>query len=477
MSGGPPPDEARVQTSDGWLQGVVAADHRSFQAIPYAAPPVGPLRWRSPQPAKPWQGVRDATRPGQRCTQSNFQGGVTGGEDCLFLNVTTPLGARKGLPVLVFVHGGGLVTGAGDAWNPRRMVQHDAIVVTLNYRLGAFGFLKHPSLDDPYAGNFGLADQQFALRWVRDNIAAFGGDARNVTLWGQSAGGVSVCSQLASPGARGLFSKAIAQSAPCGNAVLDPATAVERGLAFASFAGCSTEACLRGLPASQLVRHSDRAETFQVHRYATGKTWMPVAGTRALPLQPLTALQLGLAADVPLLHGGTKHEVRAHVTFSGQPVDYPKVIKGMFGKEASRILSAYPAGSNPGLTLATALTDYGAMVGACTQLPALKAASRGAPAYGYEFAEPAVRQFEGWPPSATHGADMDFLLDLMPTSFTPGQKAFADRLIGHWVAFAKNGDPGWPVYQGGIVQSLAAAQTGPIDLAREHRCGFWQTIR
>ncbi|MFC0108561.1 carboxylesterase/lipase family protein [Kibdelosporangium aridum] len=473
--------DTRVQTSDGWLQGTATADHRSFQGIPYAAPPVGDLRFRAPRPAQPWQGVRDATKPGQRCTQSDGVG-VVGGEDCLFLNVTTPRAASGRLPVLVFVHGGGLVTGLGSAWNPQRMVGHDAIVVTLNYRLGAFGFLHHPSLHDPYAGNFGLADQQAALRWVRQNIAAFGGDSRNVTLWGQSGGGVSVCSQLAAPGARGLFDKAIVQSAPCGNSVLDRATATERGLDFAAFAGCASEDCLRNAPAERLVRHSDRAQTFRVHRHASDKPWMPVAGTPSLPLQPLTALRLGIAADVPLLHGGTKHEMRAHVAASyGPDVDYPTVVQDMFGQDASRILAAYPASdyATPGLALATALTDYGAMVGACSQLPALDAATRGAPVYAFEFAQPSIRSLPGFPPSAAHGADMDYLLDFQPPSFTPEQQAFADRMIGHWVAFAKTGDPQWPAYQRGTstAQSLAIAATGPVDLATEHRCGFWRSVR
>ncbi|CAM3911841.1 carboxylesterase/lipase family protein [Kibdelosporangium persicum] len=476
-----PSHDDRVRTQEGWVRGTVTAEHRSFQGIPYAAPPI---RWRAPRPADPWQGERDATQPRQACAQIGREG-LIGGEDCLFVNVTTPRTITGPLPVMVFVHGGGLVNGWGAAYDPKRMVKQNAIVVTFNYRLGALGFLKHPALDDPYAGNFGLADQQAALRWVRKNIAAFGGDQRNVTLWGQSGGGVSVCSQLASPSARGLFDKAIVQSAPCGNDVLDRQTATDRGRAFATDVGCETdtERCLRDTPVERLIRPADSEQTFKAHRRAADKPWMPVAGTTLLPLQPLTALKFGTAADVPLLHGGTKHEMRAHVSVSYPTLtatNYPETVQQLFGPEADRILAEYPvtAYETPGSALGTMLTDYGAMVGACTQLPAIDAATRGAPVYAFEYAQPSHQYPEL---GAYHGTDLEYLIDRMPPSFTEEQNAFAERLIGYWTSFARTGAPGprWPEYRRGsaTVMSLAIDDTGPVDLAGEHRCGFWRSVR
>ncbi|RZS41105.1 para-nitrobenzyl esterase [Herbihabitans rhizosphaerae] len=487
-------DESPVRTDGGWLRGTVTEDHRSFRGIPYAAAPVGDLRWRAPHPPRPWTGERDATVPGAPCPQLG-EDGMIGSEDCLSLNVTTPRTASGPLPVLVFVHGGGLLKEHGALYDPQRIVAHDAVVVTLNYRLGVLGFLRHPALRDPYAGNFGLADQQAALRWVRRNIAAFGGDQRNVTLWGQSGGGVSVCAQLAAPAARGLFDKAIVQSASCGNDVLDPPTATSRGLAVAADTGCAeatdAERCLRDTPVDALVREADYEQTFStLHRRAAGKQWLPVAGTAALPLQPLTALRHGLAADVPLIHGGTKHEMRSHVAavydLRGTPVsaaEYPKIVGDLFGRDADRVLATYPAGDHPtpSLALATLLTDYGAMVGACNQLPAIDAAARRSPVYAYEYAQPSAFQIGDFPLGAHHSADLPNFLDRgAPPSFTPEQKAFSERLIGHVTDFARTGAPGaeWPAYRRGTatVLSLAIGQTGPVDLAREHRCGFWRSI-
>ncbi len=480
-----------VRTGDGWLRGIVAAEHRSFQGIPYAEPPV---RWRAPRPAKPWQGVRDATRPGSQCAQigANDAGQpvVAGSEDCLYLNVTTPRKRTGPLPVLVFVHGGGLVTGFGSAYDPQRIVKQDAIVVTLNYRLGALGFLRHPALRDPSSGNFGLADQQAALRWVRHNIAAFGGDRRNVTLWGQSAGATSVCGQLAAPGARGLFDKAIVQSGPCGNAVLDLPTATSRGLGLAAEAGCNASAdaerCLRDTPVERLVRQSDHDQTFRtLNRHAADKPWMPVAGTAVLPQQPLTALRQGTAASVPLIHGGTAQEMTIAVAmaydFLGKPVtaaQYPGIVRHLFGEDADRILKVYPVAgyATPSMALGTLLSDYGGMQGACSQLPAIDAASRRAPVFAYEYAQPGKL-----PIGAHHSADLPYFLDREPPEFTPEEKAFAERLIGYWTTFARTGDPGpgWPAYRGGTatVRSLAIANPDPVNLDREHHCGFWSSVR
>jgi para-nitrobenzyl esterase len=206
-----------------------------------------------------------------------------GAEDCLYLNVDTPRPAGRPLPVMVFVHGGGFVGGSGAPYDPTRVTDGgQVVVVTMNYRLGALGFLDHPALDDPDAGDFGLADQQAALRWVRGNIAAFGGDPGNVTLWGESAGAFSVCAQLAAPGAQGLFDKAIVQSGPCGNAMPSRPTVQRRGLATAAALGCAGQLgageCLRAKPIGDLIGLAED-QVHAVHRRIADLPWLPVAGT------------------------------------------------------------------------------------------------------------------------------------------------------------------------------------------------------
>ncbi|HZD38547.1 MAG TPA: carboxylesterase family protein, partial [Actinomycetes bacterium] len=208
-----------VATGNGPVRGMSGATVRSFLAIPYAAPPVGELRWRPPQPAASWRGVRDATEPAPYCPQPPTPyGRASTSEDCLYLNVLTPADANPGdrYPVMFWIHGGALLVGGSAGYDPSRLVAKGAIVVTINYRLGMLGFLAHPALSaqspQHASGNYGLMDQQAALAWVRRNIAHFGGDRGNVTIFGESAGGLSVHSQLASPLAAGLFERAIVQS-------------------------------------------------------------------------------------------------------------------------------------------------------------------------------------------------------------------------------------------------------------------------
>ena len=233
-----------VRTSGGAVRGMASGGVTEFLGIPYAAPPVGALRWRPPQPAARWFGVRDATQFGPHCPQlaSPF-GQASTSENCLFLNVFTPSWrrARRHHPVMVWIHGGALVTGESDDYLPTKLVQEGVTVVTINYRLGALGFLAHPALADArgQSGDYGLMDQQAALRWVQRNIANFGGDPRNVTVFGESAGGLSTLSQVASPQARGLFDKAIVESGSYNLTQASLSSAESAGEAFATKAGCA----------------------------------------------------------------------------------------------------------------------------------------------------------------------------------------------------------------------------------------------
>lgn len=494
-----PAEDAVVRTAEGQLQGVADADRLVFEGIPYAQLPVGELRWRAPRPPEPWEAVRDATRPGPRCAQSyTYPRGspptFTGAEDCLSLNVHVPREADRPLPVMVFLHGGGFTSGGGAGYDPRRVSGHGVIVVTLNYRLGALGFLAHPGLTDPAAGNFGIADQQMALQWVRRNIAAFGGDAANVTLWGESAGAYSVCAQLASPSAGGLFDKAIIQSAPCANAFVPRAEAEQRARQATADLGCADGAspavvrCLRGVPPERLAAlYADRADANV--RHIADLPWLPVAETSTVPRQPLEAVRAGVANDVPMIVGSTREEMRSAVLARLEdglglvsPQQYPQLISEFYRADAEAVLDQYPHAryESPSIALATVLTDEGRMLGACRQLVFDQAMSVRAPVYAYEFAEPTGEVTEGFPHGALHGADVPYFFDSYQreSRSKPADKArLADTLTGYWTAFARTGDPGdgWRPSPD-QARSLAVAEIGPVDIAITHRCAFWSQL-
>ncbi|HEX6471729.1 MAG TPA: carboxylesterase family protein [Streptosporangiaceae bacterium] len=488
-----------IRTGDGAVRGIAAPGDRTFDGIPYAAPPVGSLRWRPPQPVRPWTGVRDATRPGNRCPQPGRPGQpmVVGAEDCLYLNVSTPARAWPGarLPVMVWFHGGGFTSGSGGDYDPTRLVRSgNVLVVTVNYRLGALGFLDVPALaaQNPYAGNYALADQQAALRWVRRDIDVFGGDPGNVTIAGQSAGGFGVCAHLAAPGSRGLFDKAIVQSGPCGNALGTRAAAERQGAAVAAGLGCAdpatTPACLRDVSVEALVRIGRPGGV------AAGEvSWGFTAGTPALPLQPLTALRRGVAAQVPLIQGSTHDEMTEYVAsrfdLRGSPLtaeEYPVVLAQFFGDRAHAIAVEYPLSryASPDLALAAVLTDWGGQVGACPVLPADNAAAGRAPVHAYEFAQDDGLRIGDLAVGAAHGSELPYLFDgtFDWSPPPPPDPTLSAQMIRYWTRFARTGDPNgpgtpyWPAYRhDGPVLSLAAGPAGirVTDFAANHHCAFW----
>jgi para-nitrobenzyl esterase len=310
-----------VSIESGVLRGAAVADIASFKGVPFAAAPTGELRWRAPQPALHWKGERDATRFGSICPQTDFPGGaaivgVLRSEDCLFLNVWAPaagIGKRAVLPVLVSIHGGGMVNGSGSdaVFDGAALANRGLVVVTFNYRLGRLGFFRHPAIDAEAAkageatGNFAFMDQIAALEWVKANIARFGGDPVRVTIAGESAGGVSVLAMMTSPRAKGLFSAAIAQSAvPRFDFVAGP-DAEKAGIAFAASAGLSgaDAKALRDIPVATLLKG---AEFFSQDR----KTYSgPMVDGTVIVHSLMPAFVAGQQARVPMIVGTTGREL------------------------------------------------------------------------------------------------------------------------------------------------------------------------
>ena len=502
-----------VRTDAGPVQGRLTGEVRSFTGIPYAAPPVGELRWQPPRPAAPWTSPRDATRPGPLCAQrGDHLGADSLAEDCLYLNVTSPRRSapQSRRPVVVWLHGGSFKDGGGHLYPAQRLAgQGGVVVVTINYRLGALGFLAHPLLDGagPAAasGNFGLADQQAALRWVRRNAAAFGGDPGNVTLAGESAGAISVCAHLAAPSSAGLFHRAIMQSGPCagassagagsGNGPRSREQAEAQGRRFVAALGLGpapTAAQLRDpglVPPERLLAAATTA----------GSAFGPVAGGGLLPVDPARAVATGRINRVPVLHGINRDEQRLQVwghetaRYQGAvpPGQYPAELREAFGPDAPRVLRQYPLTryDSASHALAAALTD--AELAAST-VGTTRALSRRVPTFTYEFADDDAPWFSAfprpYPMGAYHAAELPYLFEVGYTEpLSAAQRRLSARMIAYWAAFAHTGDPsvpGAPPWLRGSprrpgVQALApgAAGIGPTDFALRHRYAFWSAVQ
>lgn len=468
-----------VDTALGPVRGTVDKQVRSFQGIPYAAPPLGKGRWKPPAPAEPWDEVRDATSPGAPCAQPEGLpiGKPTDNEDCLHLNVTTPTKAHGDLPVVVWIHGGSMMYGMGDMYGPKRLSEEGAVVVSMNYRLGVMSFLTDPALAE--SGSLALEDQQAALRWVRDNAAAFGGDADNVTIMGQSGGGYSVCGHLASPTSAGLFDRAIVQSAPCatgGSRTRAEAEADSEQVITAVGCADDTAACLRDTPAAELLE-----------AYGASNEPRPISGTKLLPLPPGNAVRTGRFNRVPVLIGLNHDEERGMVL--GQelapgggplrPQDYEPAIRKQYGTKADAVLEQYPLSDFPsaGEALATVRTDA---TWAAPTLDTARMLSEWTPTRMYEFSERATPWFKGFPePSfearAQHMAELPYLFDLaLFDDLTAEQRHLGDRMIRTWVDFAESGRTDWPGFgRKGYVQSLASGPWKRTEFVKDHEYEFW----
>ena len=455
-----------IVTQDGPLKGIEVPGIDEFLGIPYAAPPVGNLRWRPPQPHASWQGVFDATHLGSFCPQPDNTGGTLGSEDCLFLNVYRPSQNEdtegdqdNGLPVMVWIHGDGTDGGFND---PAGLVKKGVVVVTINYRFNVLGFFAHPALDAEghLNANYGLMDQQFALKWVKRNIGAFGGDPKRVTIFGESGGGISVYSNLASPTAAGLFQRAISESGAGGqfqdyfHFIIPLATAEAAGTALATSLGCGdqTTKCLRALPASTLVL----AQPSEV---------APVVDGTVLTQTPDSAFASGQFNRVPVISGSNHDEFRLFVAvgfdYAGNPLtdpNYTAAVAGLFGLPQNDqfvqflVNFAYPLSNYPPpagvmsapLALSALATDF---IFACPTLNANRLLSKYVSTFAYEFNDENAPLDFGLPPAsfplgAYHGAEIQYLEPPAPAgAFTAAQQQLSNTMIGYWTQFAKTANP------------------------------------
>lgn len=495
-----------VTTASGLLRGKVSDDGAVdvFQGVPYAAPPVGELRWRAPQPPVPWPGVRDALEPGSPCPQSGRLAGSN--EDCLTLNVWAPhrrAGSR--LPVMVFLHGGGQRESSAHEYRADWLVTRGTpvIYVGINYRLNIFAFFAHPALtaEEPQLGpgNYAALDQMQALRWVRDNIASFGGDPGNVTIFGESGGAQAVCVLMASPPARGLFQRAISQSGPCQWQFFPSVAASgQRSAEIAAKLGCAGAnplPCLRALPASAVLA-GERGAASVLDTSAAQPAW----GGGVLPLPMREAMASGQIARVPFMQGANRDEGMYHLTArhdgGGNPVTpekYPKILEPYVG--ASRVAAVqalYPPESHasPLHALAAALTDSGTVsnnrVGLCNFHLANQLAAPHVPLYAYEFADPTapypapIFNAPGNFPGAAHTKELSYLFH--QRELTAAQRKIADTMIGYWTRFAAAGDPNgaglpvWPRYTPGgqsVMTFSPDTARATSDLYDRAHCRFW----
>ena len=468
-----------VRTEAGRVQGTRTDGVNAYLGLPYAAPPVGPLRWRPPQPAGAWTGVRLATRFAPACMQTGVSmPGETPpkvSEDCLYLNVWSPPSRTPLAPVMVWIHGGGYSNGSAAMplyWGDR-LARRGVVVVSLGYRLGPLGFLAHPELsrESGYAssGNYGLMDQIAALQWVQRNIAAFGGDPHRVTIFGQSAGAMSVSLLIASPRASGLFQRAIGQS----GGVFEPtqlapgyqlAQAEKDGVAYAASLGARSLADLRALPAAKLLEGE------------AGVVTHPVIEPWILPLSPYDAFVAGRQNNVPVLIGSNAEEARSLTDLkSVRAASFADDVRRAWGPLPPALIAAYPFVTDEEARRARASLERDLRFGWDMWAWARLEVGR-APVYAYRFSHrppfPAGSVRAGW--GASHFAELWYMFDHLgqePWAWTAADHQLADTMARYWVNFARSGDPNgpglphWPAFVGPRGPTLRLDEPVTVEVA------------
>jgi para-nitrobenzyl esterase len=476
-----------VTVDTGELRGEAQGEVASFKGIPFAQPPVGDLRWRPPQPVAKWQGVRDATSYGADCMQLPFPSdaaplGMKPAENCLYLNVWRPAhAAGKKLPVLVWIYGGGFVNGGSSpaVYDGSPFARDGVIFVSFNYRLGRFGFFAHPALSAEKPGaplaNYAIMDQIAALKWVHRNIAAFGGDSGNVTLCGESAGGMSVHVLMTSPAAVGLFQKAIVQSGGGRASLLrgrplagGPDSAEAIGVAFAQQAGIAgTDARalqkLRALSAESVVNGLNLASMGApaAATYVGG----PVLDGRIMVAEPARLYAEGKAARVPLVVGANSLDIGF---MQGKTVEE---LLAQFGANADKARAVYEVTSDDDVRKVAFRMGGDQMMGEPARYVARTLTAHGQPVYEYRFSYVAesLRQQS---PGAMHATDIPFAFDTVAARYgkdlTAQDAAAAHAMHAYWVAFAATGipevtgQPAWPAYNAKSDLIMDFTDKGPV---------------
>jgi para-nitrobenzyl esterase len=481
-----------VRLSNGMVQGMRirknGTDLSVFRGIPFAAPPVGAFRWREPQPVARWAGTRKAHQFGPRCAQparhNHTFRSTAMSEDCLYLNVWTPAhGDGEKLPVLVYFHGGGFLEGDGSEprYDGAGLATRGIVTVTVNYRLGIFGFLAPPDAaqESPHgtAGNYGLLDQVAALRWVRENIAQFGGDPKQVTIGGESSGAISVAAHMASPLSRGLFARAIGQG---GGAFVPmaPLSQAEAHKIALKFIGERSLAELRTIEAGTLL-DATGDETHEL------RSWPSVDG-HFLPAMPVASFSAGAQARVPLIVGTNTQEREFDATLQGidlTPQNWPRTLRILLSSHADEALTFFPGSTEEEVARSVRQLQRNMFVNHCTwRWMDLHRQTGGAPVYFYEYAHPRPLEtspLRDGPPKSligtVHGAEIEYALDNLdaePQYVWAADDREVSRVFSGYVAqFVKTGNPNgsglpeWPAVreqQGGLTRQVIANPTQTV---------------
>jgi para-nitrobenzyl esterase len=500
-----------VQTTNGPVCGVTANGVNEWLGMPYAAPPVGALRWQPPQAPTPWTTTLQATAFGSECVQGSATN-PAGSEDCLYLNVWRPANSDTNLPVMVHIHGGGFFNGNGNADNSLLATTGDEVIVSMNYRLNIFGFLAGKSLGD-HSGDYGLQDQQFALKWVQDNVANFGGDPSKVTIFGESAGASSVCDQIASPTASGLFEGAISTSGEyntllgtqeqsprvpedletqdCKSALPTQAQANAAGKNFAAAVGCgkgtNVLSCLQALPLSAIEQAAwTPGDGYQ---YGGQGTVAPTINGSTLTMNLRQALRTGHVNKVRVIAGTDRDEDLVGTAQSA--AQYQSLVDTQYGVHASQVLAKYPLSrfDSPGVAWRTVAADSD------TVCPALQTAGDLAsrmPTYAYEIDDNDIPPYTpAGPgvvaPGASHvGA---WFLNPVSPALDANQQVLQDQEVGYVTAFARTGKPApdgappWPRFEPSNspteISLQPAGDTEQVTAAEvsvQHNCAFWDKL-
>jgi para-nitrobenzyl esterase len=458
--------EPRVKTAQGEAVGkwIENGTQKAFLGLPYAAPPVGELRWKAPRLPSAWKGVRDATNFGARCEQWHIWNDYIfldsgPSEDCLYLNVYAPASSKQSskLPVMLWIHGGGFAAGAGSEprYTNSALVSKDVVLVTMNYRLGVFGFLANEDLVKEgrgHAGNYGLMDMVAALRWVKANAANFGGDPGNVTIFGESAGSFSISALMASPEASGLFQKAIGESGAFFGNVISMSPVAERARrdqAWTDSLGMKDLAELRAMPANKLI---DAASKQPV-------TWFsPVVDGQFLTESIPATYAAGKQAHVPTILGWNRDERAGTLSKDMTAEKWKAFAVEHYGKKAEKFLAAFPGNSNEEAERsADAYTTAGFIAFGAWSWVEAQATTGQSPVYRYRFDRPASAS-EMHPEGryAFHSDELEYVFGTLDVrrgaAWRPEDRRLSEQIADYWTNFARSGDPNgnglplWPRY-------------------------------